>query len=48
MEEIIDMGYFCRCLGERVQEESLQCIGHANEDDENSVVEDNLTTTQEA
>ena len=47
MEEIIDMSYFCRCLGEGFKEESLKYTGFASRDDEDSFVETNIAASQE-
>lgn len=49
MEEILDMGYFWKCLGEGFKDEGLKYTGLASRDDdsENSVVENNLTSSSE-
>lgn len=38
LAEFLDMGYFCRCLGEGIKEEGLRCTGFGVIDEENSVV----------
>lgn len=49
-DEVLDLGYFFQCLGEGVKEEGLRYTGlvpTASKDDENSVVENNVTISQE-
>lgn len=41
----MDMGYFCRCLGEGFKEEGFRCTGFAEKDDNSVVVEDNDDAT---
>lgn len=50
VDEVLDLGYFWQCLGEDFKEEGLRYTGFAaiaSRDDENSVVENNITTSKE-